>query len=319
MNGVPTDASSALASIVVSNVSSATGHLEVHPTGQAAPAPWSMNWNSTQNSEWTSGVKLGTDGFVTVNVTAGGPVSISVGVQGYFTAAPGSAAFTPAHSRVYDSRQGAGATAIPAGGERSVAVSGVGGIPAFGSGINALAMNVIMVSGNGQGHLKMWADDTTLPGEDVQQLYENCITYGFTAVRVGSGGGVTIRNNSSAPVHVIIDAEGWWSGLQAGPDTTNLTGGRPSQTTMPFGVSDHVQGSVDVATGNFQLNTAGLSLPGVTGQASTNASYNSRLVQRDRDLTPAANRWVHGYAGTGQLVANDTGITYLGTVCEMTR
>lgn len=208
-NGVPADASAAVVSIVTSQPGTDTGHLQVYPTGSPIKSDWSLNWNSSQATEWTTNVKLGTNGQITLDFAVGGPVVVSVGIQGYFTAAPGGAGFTPAHTRMYDSRSVAGKhVPIPAGATRTVQMSGVNGIPAFGSGINAVAVNANIISGNGTGHLKMWADDTTEPTEEVQQFYDNRITYGYTAVRVGAGGGVIVKNSSSTTIDVILDIEG---------------------------------------------------------------------------------------------------------------
>jgi hypothetical protein len=50
--------------------------------------------------------------------------------------------------------------------------------------------------------------------------------------------------------------------LPTGPTTTGLTGARPSATTVDFPISDQVQASVDVVTGNLMVNTVGCPCPG---------------------------------------------------------
>lgn len=77
--------------------------------------------------------------------------------------------------------------------------------------------------------------------------------------------------------------------LPAGPTTTGLTGARPSATSLPFAISDQVQASVDVATGNLQLNTVGLALPGVNSTIPIGASYNSLGWQTGATTNLSAN------------------------------
>ncbi len=95
--------------------------------------------------------------------------------------------------------------------------------------------------------------------------------------------------------------------IPTGPTTTGLTGSRPSATTLPFAVSDQVGVSVDVATGNLEVTTAGLSLPGASGTNAITQTYNSLGWQTANANTHQAVRWTTGIAGAGSFSAGASG------------
>ncbi|MCY1692950.1 RHS repeat domain-containing protein [Curtobacterium sp. SL109] len=95
--------------------------------------------------------------------------------------------------------------------------------------------------------------------------------------------------------------------IPGGPTTTGLTGSRPSATTLPFAVSDQVGVAVDVATGNLEVTTAGLSLPGVSGTNAIAQTYNSLGWQAASTSTQQAARWSTGIAGAGSFSAGASG------------
>lgn len=100
--------------------------------------------------------------------------------------------------------------------------------------------------------------------------------------------------------------------LPAGPTATGLTGARPSATSLPFAISDQVQASVDVATGNLQLTTVGLALPGVNSTIPIGASYNSLGWQTGATTNLSANNWSMGFASAGSLSLVGANIVYTG-------
>jgi YD repeat-containing protein len=95
--------------------------------------------------------------------------------------------------------------------------------------------------------------------------------------------------------------------LPTGPTTTGLTGSRPSATTLPFAVSDQVGVTVDVATGNLEVTTAGLALPGVQGTVAFSNTYNSLGAQTSSAPGVIANQWATGIAGAGLFTAGASG------------
>ncbi|ROS58353.1 YD repeat-containing protein [Frigoribacterium sp. PhB160] len=81
---------------------------------------------------------------------------------------------------------------------------------------------------------------------------------------------------------------------------------------MPFALSDQVQASVDVVTGNLLLSTTALSLPGVNSTIPIGASYNSLGWQTGATTTSAANNWAYSLAGAGSLSLVGSNIVYTG-------
>jgi len=100
--------------------------------------------------------------------------------------------------------------------------------------------------------------------------------------------------------------------LPAGPATTGLTGARPSATALDFPISDQVQASVDVVTGNLMVNTIGLSLPGVNSTIPIGASYNSLGWQTGNTTSAAANNWSMNFASAGSLALVGANVVYTG-------
>lgn len=95
--------------------------------------------------------------------------------------------------------------------------------------------------------------------------------------------------------------------IPTGPTTTGVTGSRPSATTLPFAVSDQVGVAVDVATGNLEVTTAGLPLPGVRGTTAITGTYNSLGWQTGSTVGALGPRWSAGIAGAGSFAAGASG------------
>lgn len=98
--------------------------------------------------------------------------------------------------------------------------------------------------------------------------------------------------------------------LPPGPTTVGVTGSRPGATEIPFAVSDQVEASVDVATGNLRVSNASLSLVGVNGAVAIGQSYNSLSTTAGAATIPAANRWTVGIQGVGYLSSVTGGVVY---------
>lgn len=95
--------------------------------------------------------------------------------------------------------------------------------------------------------------------------------------------------------------------IPTGPTTTGLTGSRPSATTLPFPVTDQVGVAVDVATGNLEVTTAGLALPGVNGTNAISGTYNSLGWQTASTVGALGPRWTTGIAGAGSFATGASG------------
>jgi hypothetical protein len=209
--GIPANASAVMFDIIEANGGSTSGYLMAYPGGSARPTS-SLNWPAGRNYEWTTAVPLTSSGSTTIYIGAGsGSVSLSVGVEGYFTASDGTTSageFTHTTSRVFNSASPS--APLAAGASVTIPVAGMAGLPDMGSGIAAVAANVEISPGSGaQGHIQVFADDSS-PGQSAQQFYSGVSTFAFDVVSLGADGGITIQNSSTGTINVIVDVEGWY-------------------------------------------------------------------------------------------------------------
>ena len=90
--------------------------------------------------------------------------------------------------------------------------------------------------------------------------------------------------------------------------TIGLLGARPGATRLPLPVSDSVNASVDVGTGNLMVSINALSLPGVTGDASLGVVYNSRSA--DQVTAHTSPRWNLALGAAGSLSTTASGVLF---------
>jgi len=310
---IPSNASSVLLNVVeFADDSTAGGWLNIKPANAPSTLQGAQyNWPAGKNYVWTSVVDLPSysNGNVTISMGPRGSVKLAVSVQGYYTAASGTAnagMFTPAQSVVADTRSTS--TPLAAMETRTIQVTGVNGVPAKSSGISSVAVNLELYP-TATGHEEAFASDSA-PGLTQQAFSANTPMTAFTVVELGPDGAIKIKNTSPGTMGLVVNVQGWFSSLPAGPTSTNLTGSRPSATNLSFGISDQTSIQVDVATGNLMLSTVGLSLPGVTSTAPIGASYNSRGWQAASSMTGDANKWTYALSAAGSLSSNAQGVVY---------
>lgn len=89
-----------------------------------------------------------------------------------------------------------------------------------------------------------------------------------------------------------------------------MLGARPGQTALPIPISDRVNATVDVATGNLNLSVGVLSLPGVTTSTGIALQYNSRAEGTTAATLPA--RWSLAIGGAATLSQVSNGVLYTG-------
>ena len=90
------------------------------------------------------------------------------------------------------------------------------------------------------------------------------------------------------------------------PTVVGMTGARPSATHVSFPISDQVSAAVDVGTGNLEVSTQAMTLPGVTSAVPLTAVFNSMSQVIGAPSRPAANKWIASAAGAGTLTLNST-------------
>jgi uncharacterized repeat protein (TIGR01451 family) len=121
--------------------------------------------------------------------------------------------FTLAPCRVADTRDAtspSGPPALDPGSDRTLALAGTCGIPA---GTTALAVNVTVTGGTAVGDLRLFpADATSMPLTSVVNFTAGQTKAGSAIVGTSADGSarLTVHNDSSAPVDVILDVTGYF-------------------------------------------------------------------------------------------------------------
>ncbi|MCU1471686.1 MAG: cutinase family protein [Glaciihabitans sp.] len=307
LGGIPSSASSVMFDIIEANGGSTGGYLTPYPAGTAKPTT-SLNWPAGRNYEWTTAVPLNSTGDITIYIGAGsGSVSLSVGVEGYFTASDGTTSageFTGAAARVFNSASPS--APIAAGASVTIPVAGIAGLPYMGAGIAAVAANVEISPGSGaQGHIQVFADDAS-PGQSAQQFYSGVSTFAFDVVSLGADGGVTIQNSSSGSINVIVDVEGWYQAPSLAKPTINCPApyvdGYASSTVPSAPVVCTVSvsnGTYDSTNGSLDTYLDGVELPAQPFSSTTTTSQTVAVSTQGgmHSITSSADS-SYGTAGT---------------------
>lgn len=210
--GVPTDASGVVLNIQESGSATTGGYIIPFGAGQPRPAT-TLYWPGQRIYDWTTNVNLPSSGGVSIYV-AGGPINLIVSVEGYFTAnVSGNTAgqFTPAATRVYDSRS-TGNAPFASGEARTIQIAGTHGVPVVGAGVTSVAVDITVIPPAGSsGSVSAYSDDAS-PGPDTGYFVANSTMTVFAIVPIGADGGIIVQNNSGGSAAVVLDVEGWYSG-----------------------------------------------------------------------------------------------------------
>jgi len=113
-----------------------------------------------------------------------------------------------AHYRLYDSRASRAAP-VPPGGTVWLPAQDLT-LPEGGdSGVCAPLLNVTVLSPSTGGSISLWPDSTPWDGAATVTYSAHQTRQRMLLVRTGASGGVVVRNNSGAPITLIVDADGW--------------------------------------------------------------------------------------------------------------
>ena len=181
-----------------------TGSTTVH-LGSVAVTPTVLSNTSLRFvAPAGTGVRL-----VTVS-NAGGTSSTSGGTRlSYLTASAAGSYIPVAPARLLDTRSGKGAprAQVKANTTLNLTVTGHGGVPS--SGVSAVMLNVTAVTPSGQGNIAVYPHGHALPLASNLNYQVGQTTANAVLVPVGTGGQVSIRNNSSHAVSVLADVMGY--------------------------------------------------------------------------------------------------------------
>jgi hypothetical protein len=213
--GVAASASSVVLNLTVTQPT-ASGFITAYPAGQSLPTVSSLNFVSGQTVPNLVVVPLGSGGKITLYNGAGGTSHLIADVAGYFIAGtPLSAGtFVPvAPSRILDSRNGTGTAhaMIPAFGTIDLQVSGRGGVPS-GYVAWAVVVNVTVTNAAQPGYITVYPGSQTLPLASNINFSAGLTVPNAVMVTLGPTGTVRLYNASAAPVDLIADIAGYYSG-----------------------------------------------------------------------------------------------------------
>lgn len=217
-NGIPSNASGVFVTLTPTSYGTSSPWLTVWPQGTTRPST-SVDFPGNTTYAIGASVDLNTSGQMSIYVgNATAPIDLRIDVVGYYTAtaANGQGAFTPAATRVYDSRVSPN-IAIPANATRTVRIGGIAGVPLAGAGVSATAMSLLALhSGTDTGSLRVWGDDQAEPTSTSMLTYASgtgSIRSDFQITQLGADGGILVHNIGADPINLVVDVQGWFSNV----------------------------------------------------------------------------------------------------------
>jgi hypothetical protein len=217
-NGVPIGATAAVLNVTAVTPSTA-GFLTVYPQGTARPFASNVNYTLGKTTANRVIAPLSNSGQITVYSSA--PVDVVIDVSGYFSAAGGAGTefnseATPV--RICDTRAGnpsdligsdnqCEAETIPAGGNRTINVAGLAGVPATGA--TAVVVNLTGIDPTQQTFLTVFP---ALPRPFASDLNPapGMVRANLVVATLSPTGTINIYNNSGS-IDVVVDVLGWYS------------------------------------------------------------------------------------------------------------
>lgn len=223
---VPTSASSVMLEIDAASTNATDGDLVVWASGAAEPKLAALAFTGNEKTAWSRPVGLGSNGQVSFDVKQGS-ANLTVSVLGYFTAAGGDTygAFVPFQSRIVNTSNET-PTTLAANASRDIQITGVNGIPDLADdSISAVAANIYAnPTSNVSGNVSAYSGDDS-SGSPAVYFNATAGSQSLAIVPVGTWGDIQVTNNSSSPIQLIVDVEGWFEGKPGDDGTAPAAGG----------------------------------------------------------------------------------------------
>lgn len=214
LGGIPNTGATAVAVTVTAVGPTAATHLTLWPDGSTVPVASTLNAPAGADVANLAIIPIGSDGAIRVRNNSGS-AHVVLDVAGWFAASTDTTgdrfgAVRP--ERLLDSRLGVGgpATRWGAGETRTLAVTGVGGVPAHpGRPVHAVAVNLTAVGPTVATHVTAWRDGSP-PVASVLNLGAGQTAAGLAIVPVAADGTIRLRNEAGA-VDLVADVVGWFA------------------------------------------------------------------------------------------------------------
>ncbi len=207
-SGIPAGATAVTFNLTVDRPTAA-GFVTAFPAGQQRPTASNINFVRGETIANLVTVSIGSGGQVSL-YNASGSTELIADVVGYYGPASGGAAYSALNpERIMDSRDGNGTLSEPFGsGEtRSLQVVGRANVPATAT---AVAFNLTAISPTAAGFLTAYPSGTIRPTASNLNFVRGDVIANLVVVRIGTGGQVSIFNNSGA-TDVAADIVGYFS------------------------------------------------------------------------------------------------------------
>ncbi len=190
--GVPSSGVDAVVLNLLSVQPSTNGFVTAWPTGGGRPETANLSYRAGRNIPNLTMCKVGPDGKINIEANAG-LVDLVADVVGCFSES-GAQLSPVAPKRLLDTRNGTGAPTarVRAGGELTLRVTGLAGVPA---GASAVALNVSAVRPTQQTFLTVYPTGEPRPEASSLNPDPGAVSANLVIAKVGDNGNVTIYNN----------------------------------------------------------------------------------------------------------------------------
>lgn len=187
----------------------AAGYLTVYPCTDGVPYASNVNYEADRAGS-PNAVVTDLDDAGQVCITSSTPVDVIVDLAGVFTTDTSFVGIVP--GRVADTRDGTGgvaSTRLTPGVVLEVAVAGELGVPE--SGVDAASLNVTATEATAPGYLTVYPCTQSTPYASNVNYTDDELS-SPNAVLVGLSSAGTVCITSYAPVHVVVDVTGYFTG-----------------------------------------------------------------------------------------------------------
>ncbi|WP_433229647.1 hypothetical protein [Actinomadura formosensis] len=233
-SGIPGEGVDAVALNISTLSPRDSGTLRVYPSDEGWPLDATIDFVPNRKLQNSVIAKVGTNGKINIHNFAMGATSVWVEVTGYFA----TAGTVPDHLALnaVDPTRVSNEASLPAGGDQTLKLTQVGGVPADADGVG---INLTAKSDSGAGALQVYPAGTANPGSQTVSYQAGNQISGFTFAKLGTDGQITIHNAGSASVTVSVDA---YSYTKLVPEV------EPTDAVMPMSGGTYLTSVAEVPT-----------------------------------------------------------------------
>ncbi|SEG85555.1 Fibronectin type III domain-containing protein [Actinacidiphila yanglinensis] len=211
----------------------AAGSLYAYADGGSSGQPV-LAYSGEATAASAATIAVGADGDIAIkNGSSTQPVDVVVDLYGYFTpSVTQGGGFTPVQARLLDTRTTT--TPVPAHGTTTVTVGGTNGIPTYG--IGGAIVNITTTDQQNSGYLVGWPTGQPMPATSLDNFQAGTSRADMAILQPGTGGKISIANQSAGTIDVVVDLEGWFSSVEPSLPVDLVTAATDSTTPVLSGI-----------------------------------------------------------------------------------